>query len=230
MTAAGPLVLVVEDERAMRDLLRASLVANGMRVVEAARLSEARIVAATHHPELVVLDLGLPDGDGLALVAELRQTSRVPIVVVSARGREGDKIAALDAGADDYVTKPFAVGELLARLRVALRHARAAAGAPTSRLEVGPIALDLDARRATVAGRELVLTPTAWRLLVLFMTHAGKVLTHRYILKEVWGPNLVEHTHYVRVFVAELRKQLEVDPARPRLLVTETGVGYRLRD
>jgi len=230
VSATGPSVLVVEDEASMRQFLRASFVANGMRVLEAERLSEARIVAATHHPDVVILDLGLPDGDGVAFVRELRGWSRVPVIVVSARGRESDKIDALDAGADDYLTKPFAVGELMARVRVALRHAQAAAGAPDPVIEVGPLRVELAPRRATVDGRALDLTPTEWRLLVLFASNAGKVLTHRQILREVWGPNQVEHTHYVRVFVAELRKKLEPDPARPRLLVTETGVGYRLRD
>ena len=230
MSVAPPLIMIVEDEAAMRAFLRASFAVHGMRLIEAERLSEARILAATHQPDLIVLDLGLPDGDGVAFVRELRAYSRVPVIVVSARGRESDKIDALDAGADDYLTKPFGVGELQARVRVALRHAQAAAGASEPVLDIGPLRVDLSARRAWVDGRELDLTPTAWRLLVLFATHAGKVLTHRQILREVWGPNQVEHTHYVRVFVAELRKKLEPDPARPRLLVTETGVGYRLRD
>lgn len=230
MTATGPLVLVIEDEVPMRRFLRASFGAQGHRVLEAETLAEARIAATTHNPDLLVLDLGLPDGDGVAFVRELREWSHVPIIVVSARGRESDKVDALDAGADDYLTKPFAVGELLARARVALRHARAAVGARSPVLETGPLRLDLAAHVAWLDGAELRLTPTEWRLLALLAQHAGKVLTHRQILKEVWGPNQVEHTHYVRVFMAELRKKLEPDPARPRLLVTEPGVGYRLRE
>ncbi|MFO0744119.1 MAG: response regulator [Myxococcota bacterium] len=230
MTATGPLVLVVEDELAMRRFLRASFGAQGYRMLEAETLAEARVIATTHNPDLIILDLGLPDGDGVAFTRELREWSHVPIIVVSARGRESDKVDALDAGADDYLTKPFAVGELLARVRVALRHARLAAGASEPVLVVGPLKLDLPGHVAWLDGQELKLTPTEWRLLALLATHAGKVLTHRQILKEVWGPNQVEHTHYVRVYMAELRKKLEPDPTRPRLLVTEPGVGYRLRD
>lgn len=230
MTATGPLVLVVEDEAAMRRFLRASFGAQGYRLLEAETLSEAMLMVTSHNPELVILDLGLPDGDGVTFMRELRGWSQVPVIVVSARGRENDKVDALDAGADDYLTKPFAVGELMARVRVALRHARAAAGTPSPIIDIGPLHLDLAGHVARLDGAELKLTPTEWRLLVLLAQHAGKVLTHRQILKDVWGPNHVDHTHYVRVYMAELRKKLEPDPTRPRLLVTEPGVGYRLRE
>jgi two-component system KDP operon response regulator KdpE len=228
VTAVEPLVLVVEDEAPVRRFLRAALDAHGYRVVEAAGFQEALQLAPGHNPDVLLLDLGLPDGDGIDLVRRLREWSRAPIVVVSARGREEDKVNALDAGADDYLTKPFGVNELLARLRVALRHAQAT---PEQRqvVEAGPLRVDLARREVMVGGAEVHLTPTEYRVLALLAQHAGKVLTHRQILREVWGPNATE-AHYVRVQMAELRKKLEADPARPRLLVTEPGVGYRLRD
>jgi two-component system KDP operon response regulator KdpE len=228
VTANGPLVLVVEDEPQVRRFLRAALASHGYRLVEAGGVREAEQLAPSHNPDVFLLDLGLPDGDGIDLVRRLREWTRVPIIVLSARGREEDKVNALDAGADDYLTKPFGVNELLARLRVALRHAQAA---PEQRpvLEVGPLRMDLARREVTVDGKEIHLTPTEYRVLSLLAQHAGKVLTHRQILREVWGPNASE-AHYVRVQMAELRKKIEADPARPRLLVTEAGVGYRLRD
>jgi two-component system KDP operon response regulator KdpE len=228
VTGAGPLVLVVEDELPVRRFLRAALAGHGYRVVEAGTVAEAEQLAPGHNPDVFLLDLGLPDGDGIALTRRLREWSRAPIVVVSARGREEDKVNALDAGADDYLTKPFGVNELLARLRVALRHAQAT---PEQRavFEAGPLRVDLARREVSVNGAEVRLTPTEYRVLALLVQHAGKVLTHRQILREVWGPNATE-AHYVRVQVAELRKKLEADAARPRLLVTEPGVGYRLRD
>jgi two-component system KDP operon response regulator KdpE len=228
VSAPGPLVLVVEDEAPVRRFLRAALAAHGYRVVEAGGVREAEQLAPGHNPDVFLLDLGLPDGDGVDLARRIREWSRAPIIVLSARGREEDKVNALDAGADDYLTKPFGVNELLARLRVALRHAQTA---PEQRqvLEAGPLRVDLARRLVTVDGREVHLTPTEYRVLALLAQHAGKVLTHRQILREVWGPNAGE-AHYVRVQMAELRKKIEVDPARPRLLVTEAGVGYRLRD
>jgi two-component system KDP operon response regulator KdpE len=228
VTGAAPLVLVVEDELPVRRFLRAALAGHGYRVVEAGSVAETEQLAPGHNPDVFLLDLGLPDGDGVALTRRLREWSRAPIVVVSARGREEDKVNALDAGADDYLTKPFGVNELLARLRVALRHAQASDEADTV-VEAGPLRVDLARREVTVGGAEVRLTPTEYRVLALLARHAGKVLTHRQILREVWGPNATE-AHYVRVQVAELRKKLEADPARPRLLVTEPGVGYRLRD
>jgi two-component system, OmpR family, KDP operon response regulator KdpE len=228
MTATGPLVMVVEDEPQVRRFLRAALGSRGYRLVEAETIREAEQLATSHDPDVYLLDLGLPDGDGVDLARRLREWTRAPIVVLSARGREEDKVNALDAGADDYLTKPFGVNELLARLRVALRHAQAGPEQPAV-LEAGPLRIDLARREVTVDGREVRLTPTEYRLLALLARHAGKVLTHRQILREVWGPNATE-AHYVRVHMAELRKKLEAEPARPRLLVTEPGVGYRLRD
>jgi two-component system KDP operon response regulator KdpE len=227
-TGSEPLVLVVEDDAQVRRFLRAALSSHAFRLVEAGSVREAEQLATSHNPDVYLLDLGLPDGDGVDLARRLRDWTRAPIIVLSARGREEDKVNALDAGADDYLTKPFGVNELLARLRVALRHARATpAGEPV--LEAGPLRVDLARREVTVEGREVRLTPTEFKLLALLARHAGKVLTHRQILKEVWGPNATE-AHWVRVHMAELRKKVEPDPARPRLLVTEPGVGYRLRD
>ncbi len=228
MTDAGPLVLVVEDEVQVRRFLRAALGSHGYRVLEADTVREAEQLATSHNPDVFLLDLVLPDGDGIDLTRRLREWTKTPIVVVSARGREEDKVNALDAGADDYLTKPFGVNELLARLRVALRHARAAPEASPV-VEAGPLRIDLARREVTVDAREVRLTPTEFKLLALLARHAGKVLTHRQILREVWGPNATE-AHWVRVHMAELRKKIEPDPARPRLLVTEPGVGYRLRD
>jgi two-component system KDP operon response regulator KdpE len=228
MTVPGPLVLVVEDEAQVRRFLRAALGSRDYRVVEAGGVREGEQLATSHNPDVFLVDLGLPDGDGVDLVRRLREWTRAPIVVLSARGREEDKVNALDAGADDYLTKPFGVNELLARLRVALRHAQAGPAEPPI-LEAGPVRVDLARREVTVDGREVRLTPTEFKLLALLARHAGKVMTHRQILREVWGPNATE-AHYVRVQMAELRKKIEAEPARPRLLVTEPGVGYRLRD
>lgn len=230
MDLTGPQILVVEDEAELRRFLRASLHAHGYRVLEASSVREALLLVTSHQPDLIVLDLGLPDGDGLALTEQIRGWSRVPIVVVSARGQESDKVAALDAGADDYLTKPFGVAELLARLRVALRHAAASKqpDAPTQYV-FGDLRIDVGHRTVQRGELELHLTPTEYKLLLLFAQHADKVLTHRQILREVWGAGSVEQNHYVRVHLAELRKKVEAEPARPRLLVTEPGVGYRLR-
>jgi len=228
VNAPGPLVLVVDDEPQVRRFLRAALVYRGYRLVEAESVREAEQLATGHNPDVYLLDLTLPDGDGVDLARRLREWTAAPIIVLSARGREEDKVNALDAGADDYLTKPFGVNELLARLRVALRHAQASPEQPAV-LEAGPLRMDLARREVTVEGREVRLTPTEFRLLALLARHAGKVLTHRQILREVWGPNANE-AHYVRVHMAELRKKIEADPARPRLLVTEPGVGYRLRE
>jgi two-component system KDP operon response regulator KdpE len=228
VTAAGPLVLVVEDEPQVRRFLRAALTSAGYRLVEAGSVREAEQLAPGHVPDLYLVDLGLPDGDGADLTRRLREWTRAPILVLSARGREEDKVKALDLGADDYLTKPFGVNELLARMRVALRHAQARE-APEAVVEVGPLRIDLARREVTVEGRDVRLTPTEYRLLALLARHAGKVLTHRQILREVWGPNATE-VHPLRVAMVELRKKIEPEPARPRLLVTEPGVGYRLRD
>ena len=228
MTDAAPLVLVVEDDLPIVRFLRAALSSHGYRLVEAGGVREGEQLATSHNPDLFLLDLVLPDGDGVDLARRLREWTRAPIIVLSARGREEDKVNALDAGADDYLTKPFGVNELLARMRVALRHARASPSEPAV-VEVGSLRVDLARREVVVDGREVRLTPTEYKLLALLARHAGKVLTHRQILREVWGPNAAE-PHHVRVHMAELRKKIEAEPARPRLLVTEPGVGYRLRD
>ena len=232
MSEPGPLVLVVEDEPRMRRFLRASLRVHGYRLIEAERAAEALHLAASHNPEMVLLDLGLPDGDGIEVIRRLRSWMRAPVVVISARGREDDKVAALDAGADDYLTKPFGVRELMARLRVALRHARAAASRASdpSIFESGPLRVDLGRREVSVAGAEVHLTPLEYRILAYMAQHAGMVVTHGQILREVWGPSYAAEPHLVRVHVAELRRKLEDEPARPRHLITEPGVGYRLRD
>ncbi len=231
MTQDGPLVLLVEDEAPLRKFLRASLSSHGYRLLEAQNANEGMQLLTTHKPELVVLDLGLPDRDGIDFTREIRGFTDIPIIVVSARGKEEDKVLALDAGADDYLTKPFGVQELLARLRVARRHAGRARGTPPAQVfEAGPIKIDFTRREVTVDGREVHLTPTEYKMLALLAQNAGRVLTHRQILKDVWGPAYVAHPHYVRVHMAELRKKVEADPARPKWIVTEPGVGYRFRD
>ena len=231
MSAAGPLVALIEDEPQMRRFLRAALVPRGFRLLEASSAAEGELAVASHNPELVLLDLGLPDRDGIELARRLRAFTQVPILVLSARGREADKVEALDAGADDYLTKPFGVPELLARMRVALRHAARAAGEPAAPvLEIGALRIDFARREVALSGREVRLTPIEWKLIALLAKHAGQVVTHRRILSEVWGPGAGHQTHTVRVHMAALRRKLEADPARPRLLVTEPAVGYRLRD
>jgi two-component system KDP operon response regulator KdpE len=230
MTSDLPVVLVIEDELAVRRFLRASLGASGFRVLEAESGEAGLALAASNNPDVVLLDLGLPDGDGVVLTRRLREWSRVPVIVISARGREDDKVTALDAGADDYLTKPFGVSELLARIRVALRHAHGIASADDATLELSGLRIDLARRTVSVDGREVRLTPLEFRILALLARNAGRVLTHRQILNEVWGPGHVGENHNVRVHVAELRKKLEADPTRPRRLMTEPGVGYRLRD
>jgi two-component system KDP operon response regulator KdpE len=226
-TTLAPVVLVIEDEPPIRRFLRPTLTSQGYRIVEAETGEDGLLQAATRQPDLVILDLGLPDLDGLQVIRRLREWTAVPIIVLSARGAESDKVAALDAGADDYVAKPFAVGELLARARVALRHA---VGRETgeSTFVLGDLRVDLARRRVWVGEAEVRLTPIEYRLLTVLVRHAGKVLTHRQLLQEVWGPGQVEQTHYLRVYMANLRRKLEADPARPRFLRTEPGVGYRL--
>jgi two-component system KDP operon response regulator KdpE len=222
-------ILVVEDDGHLLGVLRRALGGEGFAIVEARTLADAAR-AARGAPALVLLDLGLPDGDGLALVAQLRTWTKVPVIVISARGLEADKVAALDAGADDYLTKPFGVAELLARVRVALRHGEALGGPAAPVLAIGPIRIDVPRHEVAIDGRPVHLTPVEFRLLGVLARHAGQVLTHRTLLREVWGGGAVEHTHYLRVHMAALRKKLEADPARPRWLLTEPGVGYRLRD
>ena len=229
MTELRPAILVVEDEPEIRRFLRASLGAEGYRVVESATGRRGIIDAGTHKPDLVIVDLGLPDVDGLDVVKGIREWSTVPILILSARAQERSKVEALDDGADDYVTKPFGMGELLARVRVALRHA-ARSRIGTNVLELENATVDLERRTATRDGHDIRLTPIEFRLLALLARNAGKVMTHRQLLHEVWGPRSTQHTHYLRVHMAALRRKLEADPARPRWLTTEPGVGYRLRD
>ncbi|MBD8162990.1 two-component system response regulator KdpE [Erwinia persicina] len=221
-------ILIVEDEKEIRRFLRVALEGEGFRVVDADTLSRGLIEAATRKPELVILDLGLPDGDGTRFIREVRQWSSMPVIVLSARSDEQDKISALDAGADDFLSKPFGVGELLARVRVAMRH-RPQQGndGPAAEVNFGNIRVDIAARRVMREGADLHLTPIEFRLLVSLINHPGKVMTQRQLLTQVWGPNAVEHSHYLRIYMGHLRQKLESDPARPQHLLTETGVGYR---
>ncbi|WP_061708371.1 two-component system response regulator KdpE [Pseudenterobacter timonensis] len=219
-------VLIIEDELAISRFLRAALEGDGLRVFEAGTLQRGLIEAATRKPDLAILDLGLPDGDGLDFIREVRQWSQMPIIVLSARTEEADKIAALDAGADDYLSKPFGIGELQARLRVALR--RHGATAPVDPIYTfSSVQVDLASRRILRDGNEIHLTPIEFRLLAVLLNNHGKVLTQRQLLSQIWGPNAVEHSHYLRIYMGHLRQKLEADPARPRHLLTETGIGYR---
>ncbi|WP_306590598.1 response regulator [Geothrix sp. 21YS21S-4] len=227
MSPAGPLVLLVEDELQMRRFLRVALEGSGYRYLEAGNGEEGLALAAREKPDALLLDLGLPGMDGLEVVTRLREWSATPIIVISARGQEADKIAALDGGADDYLTKPFGTGELLARLRAALRHASPAASDPVFTL--GRWRVDLARRQVLVEGREVHLTPLEYRLFTTLIRHAGKVITHRQLLKEVWGGVAGAQPLYLRVYMTQLRHKLEEDPSRPRHLQTEPGVGYRLR-
>ncbi len=224
-----PLVLMIEDDPQIRKFLRATLAAEGYRFQEALTGEEGLAQAASHQPDLILLDLGLPDMDGLKVIEKLREWNKAPILILSARGQETDKIEALDHGADDYIGKPFAVGELLARIRAALR--RAAPASPEgagSTVQFGGVEVDLEKRVVKVDGNEVHLTPNEYKLLQVFVKYAGKVVTQRQLLSEVWGPNQTEQAQYLRVYVAQLRRKLEADPARPKLLQTEPGVGYRL--
>ncbi len=219
-------ILIVEDEQAIVRFVRVALEADGLRVHEAQTLQRGLLEAATRKPDAIILDLGLPDGDGLDFIRDLRQWSQTPIIVLSARVEEQDKIAALDAGADDYLSKPFGIGELQARLRVALRrHGNASQSDPL--ITFSDVRVDLAARRIQRGEEEIHLTPIEFRLLAVLIGHHGKVLTQRQLLREVWGPNAVEHSHYLRIYMGHLRQKLENDPARPRHFITETGIGYR---
>jgi two-component system KDP operon response regulator KdpE len=227
-------VLLIEDDRELRATLREALAVEGYRVLAAASLADARALL-THAGEtggidLVLLDLGLPDGDGEALLATLRRERGMPVIVISARHSEDPKIRLLDAGADDYLVKPFSLGELLARMRVALRHRGTLVTAAVSRYENDGLVVDLAAHRVMRAGAEVHLTPTEFKLLARLVRNAGQVVTHRQLLADVWGPEYVEHTHYLRLYMAQLRAKLEGDPADPQLLLTEPGVGYRLAE
>jgi two-component system KDP operon response regulator KdpE len=220
-------VLIVDDEQAIRRFLRVTLTSQAYTVIEAASGQEALSGAATQKPDIVILDLGLPDIDGVEVTRLLRQWTKIPIIILSVRGSEKDKIAALDAGADDYLTKPFGVGELLARLRAGLRRVAQTASEPV--FISGNLKVDLARRLVTVSGREVQLTPTEYGLLRVLVTHAGKVLTHHYLLHEVWGAEYGEEFHMLHVNISNLRRKIEPDPARPQFIITEPGVGYRLR-
>ena len=222
-------IIVIEDEVQIRRFLRTTLVSEGYHVIEAETGKQGLTEASMSKPDLIILDLGLPDMDGVEVVKELRTWSSVPIIVLSARSQESDKVSALDAGTNDYLVKPFGVGELLARIRVALRHVSSAQnGQEEGTFSVDELKVDMAHRKITVSGTEVHLTPIEYRLLTVLVKHAGKVLTHQLLLKEVWGPNYVERAHYLRIYMGILRHKLEKDPARPRFLLTEVGVGYRL--
>ena len=230
---SSPTVVIIEDEPQIRRFVRTALEAEGWQVHEAETAKKGLIEAGTRKPDLLVLDLGLPDGDGLDVIRDVRGWSGVPIIVLSARSDEADKIAALDAGADDYLTKPFGVGELLARVRANLRRPRNAAGDGAAHeddpvFKFGEVVVDRTARIVRRAGQEVHLTPIEYRLLSVLMANAGRVLTHRQLLREVWGPSHVEQSHYLRIYMGHLRQKLEADPTQPQHLLTETAVGYRL--
>lgn len=219
-------VLIVEDEKEIRRFLRTALEGESLRVYDAETLQRGLLEAATRKPDLVILDLGLPDGDGIDFIRDFRQWSQTPVIVLSARSDEADKIAALDAGADDFLSKPFGIGELQARLRVALRR-HASLAQPDPVYQFSTITVDLASRRITRGAEEIHLTPIEFRLLAVLLNNHGKVLTQRQLLNQVWGPNAVEHSHYLRIYMGHLRQKLETDPARPAHLLTETGIGYR---
>jgi two-component system KDP operon response regulator KdpE len=229
MTEPSPTALLVEDERQIRRFVRTAMESEGWHVVEAETLKQGLVDAGTRKPDLVILDLGLPDGNGIDFIRGFRGWSSTPVIVLSARVNESDKIAALDAGADDYLTKPFGVGELLARVR-AMRRRQATPGTDgTTVFRFGEVEVDQANRVVRRNGEIVHLTPIEYRLLTLLIANAGKVLTHRHLLREVWGPSFVESNHYVRIYVGHLRQKLEADPTQPRHLLTETGVGYRFQ-
>ena len=230
MTQASPVIVVIEDDPAIRLFLRTGLSAHGFKVFEADRGKQGIVEAGIRKPDLIILDLGLPDMDGVDVIKTIREWSAMPIIILSARSTEQHKIEALDAGADDYLTKPFGLGELLARLRVALRHSVSSpeqdqSGVFTS----GALKVDLLKRQVVVGDREVHLTPIQYRLLSVLIKNAGKVLTHQYLLNEVWGPSYRDNSHYLRIYMSQLRQKLETDPAQPQYLLTESGVGYRLK-
>ncbi|BFU94590.1 MAG: DNA-binding response regulator in two-component regulatory system with KdpD [Nitrospira sp.] len=229
MSGQEATVLVIEDEPEIRRFLRTTLPAHGFRLIEATTGQEGLTEAKARNPDLILLDLGLPDLDGTEVIRQVREWTATPIIVLSAREQEQMKVGALDQGADDYVTKPFGVHELLARMRTALRHVARVAEAGESVFSVEGLRVDLGRRQVFVSGREIRLTPIEYKLLTALVRHAGKVLTHRQLLKEVWGPLHVEESHYLRVYMRQLRNKVEVNPAHPKHLVTELGVGYRLR-
>ncbi|MHC1781759.1 MAG: response regulator [Anaerolineaceae bacterium] len=223
----GSRILVVDDERPIRRFLRTTLNAHGFEIFEASSGEEALLIAANARPDLIILDLGLPDMDGIEVTRRLREWTQTPIIILSVREQENDKISALDAGADDYLTKPFGVGELTARIRVAMRHSTPAENQPIFQLD--DLVVDQVHRRVTVKGNEVSLTPTEYDLLKLLIKHAGKVITHHQILHQVWGQAYEDQSHLVRVNISNLRHKIEADPTQPRFIITEPGVGYRFR-
>lgn len=224
------IVLVAEDEAPIRRFLKAALEAQGFRLLEATTGSQALAMAVSHNPDIILLDLGLPDLDGLEVIKRIREWSHIPIIVISARGKDTEKVAGLDAGADDYLAKPFSVEELAARLRVVIRRlTQTRAGKEEPVFQAGELKVDLAGRTVWLAGREVHLTPIEFKLLAVLVRHHGKVLTHRQLLQEVWGRAGAEQAHYLRNYIHTLRHKLEVDPARPEYLRTEPGVGYRLK-
>lgn len=230
MPKTDPVIIIVEDESAIRKFLRTGLRLEGFSVYEADTGKRGIIEAGIRKPDLLILDLGLPDMDGVEVIKAIRQWSTLPIIVLSARSQEQQKINALDVGADDYLTKPFGIGELMARIRVALRHANRKEKAPSDDVLItGGLTVDFNKRLVSVDGREISLTPIQYRLLAVLAKHAGRVMTHRQILKEVWGPSYQENVHYLRIYMSQLRHKLEADPTQPRYLMTESGLGYRLK-
>lgn len=229
MEKHSELILLIEDEPQMRRFLRVTLQSHGYRLVEAPTGEEGIMHATTRNPDVVLLDLGLPDIDGIDVTRRFREWSDVPIIVISAREQEEDKIRALDAGADDYLTKPFGAGELMARIRVALRHKTMRTAGQEHIFEIDNLRVDLSKRQVIVDGKEIHFTPIEYKLLSVLITHAGKVVTHNQLMKEVWGPVYANQTHYLRVYMTQLRHKIEKVPARPRLLINEPGVGYRLK-
>jgi two-component system KDP operon response regulator KdpE len=227
---ADPAIVLIEDEAEIRRFLRVTLHTQGYRLFEATTGADGLVEVATRQPDVVIIDLGLPDIDGLEVIRRLREWTPVPVIVLSARGGERDKVGALDAGADDYIEKPFGTDELLARVRVALRHGAGGPREADALFSVGGLVVDQARRVVSVDGRQVHLTPIEYKLLTILVHHAGKVLTHRQILREVWGPTHVEHAHYLRVYMGQLRRKIERNPAQPRCLLTEPGVGYRLVD
>lgn len=229
--SSKPLVLLIEDEAPIRRFLRASLTSQSYRLVEAETGAEGLALAGSHAPDIIILDLGLPDMDGLDVIVRLREWSAVPVIILTARGKEQDKIAGLDAGADDYLTKPFSVGELAARIRVALRHSTLHEGeTPESIFKTGDLCVDLSSRRITRGDREIQLTPIQYKLLAMLVRHAGKIVTQKQLHHEVWGPGATsDQQQNVRIYIHQLRHKIEDDPARPRYLLTEPWVGYRLK-